>query len=81
MCLCCQGGLLTSGMIDVVWAGPASCLNCPANLILEFQSIGNESPIAIPWLVGGGPPASGDALDRPASLVTSVIPGKGISKS
>ena len=33
-----------------MWSGqgPASCLNCPANLILEFQSVGNESPIALP---------------------------------
>ena len=27
----------------------ASSLNCPASLILEFQSIGNESPITLPW--------------------------------
>ena len=33
-------------------AGPVSSFNCPANLILEFQSIGNESPIALPWEVG-----------------------------
>ena len=82
MCMCCQGGLLTLGMRGM-WSGqgPASCLNCPANLILEFQSVGNESPIALPWQVGGGPPASGGVLDRPASLITSISLGKGISKS
>ena len=29
--------------------GPASSLNCPAILVLEFQAIGNESPIALLW--------------------------------
>ena len=33
----------------VVWTGPASSLNCPACLLLEFQSIGNDSSIALPW--------------------------------
>ena len=33
-----------------MWAGqgPASSLNYTAFLVLEFQAIGNESPIAIP---------------------------------
>ena len=30
--------------------GPGSSLNGPATLILEFQSRGNESPIALPWV-------------------------------
>ena len=80
--MCGLGSLLSLKMRNMQSGRvPASSLNCPTIFVLEFQSIGNESPIAIPWLVGGGPPASGDALDRPASLVTSVIPGKGISKS
>ena len=29
--------------------GSASSLNCPAILVLEFLSIENESPIALPW--------------------------------
>ena len=51
--VCGQGGLLTSGMKSV-WSGqgPASSLNCPASLLLEFQSIGNKSPVALP---SGGP--------------------------
>ena len=36
----------------VVWQGPVSSLNCPAILILEFQSMGNESSIALPSEVG-----------------------------
>ena len=46
---CGQGGLLTS-RIRNMWSeqGPAFSLNCPAILILEFQSTGNESPIALP---------------------------------
>ena len=32
--------------------GPASSLICPAILVLEFQSIGNEFPIALPWGTG-----------------------------
>ena len=53
MFMCCQGGLLTLGMRGM-WSGqgPDSCLDCLTNLILEFQSIGNESPIALPWQVG-----------------------------
>ena len=37
-----------------MWSGqgPASSLNCPAILLLEFQSIGNESPITLPWKGG-----------------------------
>ena len=35
--------------------GPASSLNCPA-ILVEFQSIENESPIALPQ---GGPSSSG----------------------
>ena len=35
--------------------GPAFSLSCPAVLVLEFGSIENESPIALPW---GGPSAS-----------------------
>ena len=27
--------------------GPAFSLNCPASLVLEFQSTGNESPITL----------------------------------
>ena len=43
-----QGGLLTSGMRNM-WSeeGPASSLNCPAILVLEFWPSGNESPIAL----------------------------------
>ena len=29
--------------------GPAFSLNCPAFLVLEFQSRGEESPITLPW--------------------------------
>ena len=47
--MCGQGGLLTSGMKSM-WSGqgPAASLNCPASLVLEFQSIGNKSPVALP---------------------------------
>ena len=65
LCMCGPGGLLTSRMREM-WPGqgPASCLNCPALLVLESQFTGNESPIALPWQGGGGwggiylPPAS-----------------------
>ena len=46
--------------------GPASSLNCPAILVLEFLSIENESPIALPWGSGeqwGGGVASASCLD------------------
>lgn len=45
-----QGGLLALRTRNM-WSGQdsASSLNCPASLILEFQSIGNESPITLPW--------------------------------
>ena len=48
--MCSQGGLLILRMRNM-WSaqGPGSSLNCPAILILEFQSIGNESPIALLW--------------------------------
>ena len=48
--LCGWGGLLTSRMRNM-WSGqgPASPLNCLAILILEFQSTGTESPIALLW--------------------------------
>ena len=44
----------------VVWQGPASPLNCPATLILDFQSTGNESPVTLPCRELGEylPPAS-----------------------
>ena len=42
-------GLLTSGTRNMWYGqGQASSLNCPAILCLEFQSIGNESPIFDP---------------------------------
>ena len=34
--------------------GPASSLNCPAILILEYRFTGNKSPIAYPGGGGGG---------------------------
>ena len=39
LCLCGRAGLLTWRMREM-WPGqgPASCLNCPAILVLEFQS-------------------------------------------
>ena len=48
LCTCGQGGLLTLGRRNM-WSGqgPTSSLNCPA-VLLEFQSIGNESPITLP---------------------------------
>ena len=33
----------------VVWAGLSSSFNYPAILVLEFLSIENESPTALPW--------------------------------
>ena len=50
-----QGGLLTLRMRNR-WSGQglAVALNWPAILILTFRSIGNESPIALPWGGGGG---------------------------
>ena len=48
--MCGSQALLTSGMRNM-WSGkdPAFTLNCPAFLILEFLSTGNESPIALSW--------------------------------
>ena len=49
-----------AGKKYVVGQCPASFLNCPAVLILEFWFTENKSPIALPW-VGGSrnlPPAS-----------------------
>ena len=40
--MCGRGGLLTLGQ------GLASSVNCPAIFVLEFWSIWNESPIALP---------------------------------
>ena len=44
-----HGDLLTLRMRNM-WSGQglASSLKCPAILILEFQSIENESPITLP---------------------------------
>ena len=57
LCMCGWGGLLTSKMRNM-WSGqgPAFFLNCPAILILEFHSTGNEFPTALPW--GAHLPAS-----------------------
>ena len=57
--MCCQGGFLTLRLRNM-WTeqGPASSLNCPVILILEFLSTGNESPIALPWVEAHLPPAS-----------------------
>ena len=54
--MCGKGGPLSLGLRNM-WSvqGPASSLNCPAILVLEFQSLENESPVALPW---GGPSAS-----------------------
>ena len=48
--MCGQGDLLTLRMRNM-WAVQdlASSLNCPANIVLEFLSIENESPIVLPW--------------------------------
>ena len=48
-----QGYLMTSRTRNM-WSGqgPASSLNCPAILTLEFWSTGNESPIALCWVWG-----------------------------
>lgn len=35
--------------------GTASCLNCLAILILEFQSTGNEYPFALPGMGASTP--------------------------
>ena len=53
--MCGQGRLLTLEM-RTPWTvqGPASSLNSLTILVLEFPSIGNESPIALPWWWGGG---------------------------
>ena len=54
---CVLGGFLTLGMRNM-WSGQSSAfsLNCPALLVLEFQAIEKESPIALPR--GALPPAS-----------------------
>ena len=48
--MCSQGGLLTSRRRNT-WSGkgPASSLNCPAIVILDFWSIENESPTTLSW--------------------------------
>ena len=40
-CMCGQGGLLT---LREMWPeqGPASSLNCPATLVLEFRLVNRE---------------------------------------
>ena len=48
LCVCGHRGLLSSRMRNMCSAqGPAFSLNCPASLVLEFQSTGNESPITL----------------------------------
>ena len=51
--MCSLGGLLTPRVISM-WPGqdPASSFNCPAILIEEFQSTGDERPIIFPWKRG-----------------------------
>ena len=51
LCMCGQGGPLTSRMRNMWCAqGPASSLlYCPDFLVLEFWSIENESLIPLPW--------------------------------
>ena len=53
--MCGRRGLLTLRMRNT-WSGqgPASSLNCSAIAVLEFQSTGNESPVALPWVGGDG---------------------------
>ena len=52
--MCVQGDLLTLGTRNMWFGqGPASSLNCPVILVLEFQSIGNASPIVLPWAERG----------------------------
>ena len=58
--MCGQGGLLTLIMRNL-WSGqgPAISLNCPAIFVLEFQSSGNEAPVASNWGRGAHlPPVS-----------------------
>ena len=54
--VCNLGRLLTLTTRNL-WSrqGPAFSLNCPASLVMEFWSAGNESPIALLWCgwVGG----------------------------
>ena len=59
--MCGLGGLLTSRVRNMSSGrGPVSSLICPAFLILEFQSTGNQSPVALPcvgqwgWRRGAG---------------------------
>ena len=49
----CRRGIQTSGMRNM-WTGqgPDSSLSFPSILILEFQSVGSEFPIALPWVAG-----------------------------
>ena len=70
LCMCSQEGFLTlENEKYVVWQGPVSSLNCPAILILEFQSMGNESSIALPsW--GGGEIGRGHL---PPAQILSVL--------
>ena len=50
--VCSQEGLLISRRRNM-WSGqgPASSLNCPAVVILDFWSIENESPTTLAWRV------------------------------
>ena len=50
LCLCGQGGSLTSRMLNM-WSEQAltSSLNCPDFLVLEFWSIEKESLVPLPW--------------------------------
>ena len=52
--MCGRGGILILRIRSMCTEkGPASFLNCPVSLILKFQSTGNASPTASPWLGGG----------------------------
>jgi len=74
LCMCGWGGLLASRTRNV-WSsqGPAFSLTCPAILVLEFQSTGNESPTPLPW-VGGAPISLLPHLDMPEHTHKHVDP-------
>lgn len=67
-CACHREGLLIARMRNMWFGqGPSSTLNCPAVLVLELLSMGNDSPITLLGLGVSGhlPPASvfaGDAV-------------------
>ena len=71
---------MTSSMRNI-WSGqgPASSLNCPAILFLEFWSLGNEFPIALLWETHL-PPASKSFQNLSEFYICRIILGEWLKR-